>query len=310
MKISKLLLFGLLLLAMACSNEKETPKGHKFTVIRKGDGVLAKPGFYLKMNMVMRDGKDSVWNDTQKSEIPLLMQITEDTLAMKSEEGFEEVLRMLSVGDSVVLKIPAKILFENSMHSQLPPQVDSASSFTFNLGVTGILDAGQFEKLRQEIIADQTAKQAKRMAEQLAKDTVIIDNFLKEKAIVAKKTTSGLRYIVTKEGKGPVAAPGQNVKLEYKGYLLNGKVFDASNAAVARETNVYQEGRPYGPLELQVGARQVIEGWEEAMMLMNKGAKLTVYVPSTLAYGDQRRSAEILENSILVFDMEMVDITK
>jgi FKBP-type peptidyl-prolyl cis-trans isomerase len=52
----------------------------------------------------------------------------------------------------------------------------------------------------------------------------------------------------------------------------------------------------------------VIEGWEEAMQLMNKGSKMTVWIPSPMAYGNQKRSEEILENSILVFDMEMVDI--
>lgn len=308
MKISKLTMMGLLLLAMACSNDKETPKGYKFTVVKKGDGTLAKPGEFLKMNMILKDGKDSVWNDTQKNEIPLIMQIAPDSLK-KNEEGIEEVLRMLSKGDSVIVKIPAKILFEKSMRTMLPPQVDSASSFTFYLGVTGILDTAQIKQLQQEIMAAQAAKAAKEANAQLAKDTVIIDTFLKEKSIVAKTTPSGLRYIVTKAGKGPNAGVGQNVKLHYKGYLMNGKVFDSSLESVARENNVYQEGRPYEPLALQVGTGQVIAGWEEAIQLMNKGSKITVYIPSTLGYGPQRRSEDILENSILVFDMEMVDIT-
>src|SRR6478736_3436224 len=301
MKISKLMMLGLLLLAMACSNEKETPKGYKFTVVKKGDGTVAKPGEFLKMNMIMKDGKDSVWNDTQKNDIPfLIMQIAPDSL-MKNEEGIDEVLRMLSKGDSVTVKIPAKILFEKSMRAPIPPQVDSASSFTFYLGVTDILNAGQIDTLRQELMAAQAEKVAKQSKEQLAKDTVIIDNFLKEKAIVAKTTPSGLRYIITKAGKGANAGVGKNVKLHYKGYLMDGKVFDSSLESVARENDVFQEGRPYEPLSLQVGAGQVIQGWEEAMQLMNKGSKMTVYIPSTLGYGAQRRSQEILENSILIF---------
>ncbi|MGC4021826.1 MAG: FKBP-type peptidyl-prolyl cis-trans isomerase [Cyclobacteriaceae bacterium] len=52
----------------------------------------------------------------------------------------------------------------------------------------------------------------------------------------------------------------------------------------------------------------VIGGWDEVLQLMNKGKKITVYIPSTLGYGAQRRSEVIVENSILVFDMELVNI--
>ena len=62
------------------------------------------------------------------------------------------------------------------------------------------------------------------------------------------------------------------------------------------------------PLELTVGRGQVIAGWDEAITLMSKGSKMTVYIPSTLAYGAQRRSEDIVENSILVFDMELMDV--
>jgi len=309
MKISKLLMMGLLLLAMACSNEKETPKGYKYTVIKSGDGKVVKPGEFLKLNLLLKDGKDSIWSDTKKGEIPFAVIRINPESAKVNEEGFEEVLRMLSNGDSVEVKIPAKVFFEKSYGRPLPPQVDSTSNFIFYLGVTDVLDSVRMMKLEQEVMAAQQVKQAQQASEQLAKDTVLIDNFLKEKAIVAKTTPSGLRYTVTKAGKGATPVAGQNVKLNYKGYLLNGKVFDSSIESIARENNVYQEGRPYEPLALQVGIPgQVIAGWDEAIALMNKGSKMTVYIPSTLGYGPQRRSEDILENSILVFDMEMVDI--
>jgi len=71
---------------------------------------------------------------------------------------------------------------------------------------------------------------------------------------------------------------------------------------------VYQQGRPYAPYDLILGQGQVIQGWEESLTLMNKGSKMTVYIPSSLAYGSQKRSADIVENSILTFDLELVDI--
>jgi FKBP-type peptidyl-prolyl cis-trans isomerase FkpA len=77
---------------------------------------------------------------------------------------------------------------------------------------------------------------------------------------------------------------------------------------VAKLNGKYQEGRPYAPYDLILGQGQVIQGWEEALTLMNKGSKMTVYIPSTMAYGPQKRSEEIVENSILSFDLELVDV--
>jgi FKBP-type peptidyl-prolyl cis-trans isomerase FkpA len=137
---------------------------------------------------------------------------------------------------------------------------------------------------------------------------VIIDNFLKEKNIVAKKTASGIRYIITKPGKGQNVKDGQTASVNYAGYLLNGKYFDTSMEAVAKEQNIYQQGKPYQPYPVTVGRNSVIRGWEEALKLMSKGAKMTVYIPSTLAYGSQRSGPVIAENSILAFDLEVVDL--
>jgi FKBP-type peptidyl-prolyl cis-trans isomerase len=101
--------------------------------------------------------------------------------------------------------------------------------------------------------------------------------------------------------------PGQRVKIHYAGYLLNGKYFDSSMEKVVKEQGLNGQP-PFEPIELNAARGEVIPGWDEAMQLMNKGSKMTVYIPSTLAYGPNKRSADIIENSILVFDMEMVDI--
>lgn len=171
-----------------------------------------------------------------------------------------------------------------------------------------IIDEEGKNKLQQDLIAKENAKMLKDQQEQFAKDTVLIDDYLKSKNVSALTTASGLRYVITQEGKGENAKAGQKVQVNYCGYLLNGKYFDCSTEAAAKEHGVFSEGRkPYLPLD---GQQQLIPGMEEAIRLMNKGAKITVYIPSTLAYGNQRRSADIIENSILVFDMEMLDIEK
>jgi FKBP-type peptidyl-prolyl cis-trans isomerase FkpA len=308
MKHSKwLVVVVLALLATACSKEKETRNGYKYTVVRKGDGNIAAAGKFVKIELLFKDAKDSVWSDSRKEEFPLIIPVR-DTTGMKQEQGLEEVFRVLSKGDSIVMKIKAKTFFEKMYRQPVPPGVDSASNFTFFIGVKEVLDSAQVRKLSDELMAKQAEKARIQQAEQLAKDTVIIDTYLKEKNITAQKTASGLRYVITKAGKGPNAKAGQTASVNYAGYLLNGKYFDTSYEKVAKEQNLFTEGRPYKPYDVQIATGSVIPGWDEVMQLMNKGSKITVYVPSTLGYGARKRSEDIVENSILVFDMEMVDV--
>ncbi len=300
------ILFTSLLIA-ACSGSKETPSGYKFNVVRKGDGVKIDSGKFVVMNLRFMDGKDSVWNDSKKNGFPAVIQMQG---TVPKGDAVLEVIKMMSKGDSVVFKVPAKKLFENTFRQPLPFSVDSTSSFTFQIGLSAVLNQEEMNKLQTELIAKQNEKMLQDQKVQLEKDITAIDDFLKAKNVTAQTTASGLRYIITKPGIGENAKAGQQVKIDYLGYLLNGQYFDTSIESEAKKNNLYPQGRSssYAPLELTVGAQQVIPGWEEAIQLMNKGAKMTVYIPSTLAYGNQRRGDVIAENSVLVFDMELIDV--
>jgi FKBP-type peptidyl-prolyl cis-trans isomerase FkpA len=305
MKNSLIALLFVSLFVAACSGSKETPSGYKFNVVRKGDGVKIDSGKFVVMNLRFMDGKDSVWNDSKKNGFPAVIQMQG---TVPKGDAVLEVIKMMSKGDSVVFKVPAKKLFENTFRQPLPFSVDSASSFTFQIGLSAVLNQEEMNKLQTELVAKQNEKMLQDQKAQLGKDITAIDDFLKAKNVTAQTTTSGLRYIITKPGTGENAKAGQQVKIDYLGYLLNGKFFDTSIESEAKKNNLYTQGRPYSPLELTVGAQQVIPGWEEAIQLMNKGAKMTVYIPSTLAYGNQRRGDVIAENSVLVFDMELIDV--
>ncbi|MBX2912356.1 MAG: FKBP-type peptidyl-prolyl cis-trans isomerase [Cyclobacteriaceae bacterium] len=297
MKINNFLI-GLLLIGAACStNSRETPKGHKYTLVKEGEGEAGKPGEFLLINMMIKDAKDSVWNDTRKQKLPMILPIREP---QPGDEGIEEVFSVLKKGDSILFPIAAKTLFEKQ-GGRVPDNVDSTSIFTFYLGVKDILDEPAVRSLEQEIMG-------KLNSEQLAIDEALIDGYLAESNTEVQTTDSGLRYMFTRKGSGPTAAPGNEVSVNYAGYLLDGTLFDTSIESVAKANGAYTPGRPYEPLTLQAGSGQVIQGWEEAILLMNKGSKMRVWIPSTLAYGPRQRSEVIKPNSILVFDMEMMDI--
>ena len=296
-------LFGLLmLLCVACDkSEKETPSGLKFKIVKAGDGVLPKPKQIILFNYVFKDSKDSTWADTFKEEFPQAMQIA-DSMAMAAEGGLIQMFRLLSKGDSATTSMPIKTFFSEVARAPIPMGIDTTLTLSFFFKIKDVMN-------EEDFIAFQNNWLEKRNAEQLAKDILTIDSYLTEKGIAAEKTESGIRYVITKAGKGENGKSGQTSKVNYAGYLIDGTFFDTSIKSLAEEKGVYNPMRePYSPYDVTIDQTSVIKGWHEALKLMNTGSKGTFYIPSTLAYGLQQRSEIIKPNSILVFDMEVVEI--
>lgn len=291
-------LFWIVLLCFSCSNVKETPKGFQYTVVRKGDGVATKPGQFLVMHMVFKDGKDSVWNDTRTAD-PMLVMVM-DTTAMRQEDGIEEIFRMLTRGDSITFKIPAKQLFEKTFHQPLPKRIDPSSEFTFNMSVNEVYDREEAMKFNQKLQAHQSEEMVKlRRAQlgkyletqraQLEKDGALIDSYLKKNRINAVQDTTGLRYVVTSPGTGDKPSLSQVITVNYIGKLMeNGKVFDQSKT----------------PATFRLIT--LIPGWQIGFPLLPVGSKATLYVPSSLGYGPKGSPPNIPPDANLIFEIELV----
>jgi FKBP-type peptidyl-prolyl cis-trans isomerase FklB len=121
--------------------------------------------------------------------------------------------------------------------------------------------------------------------------------FLKENAQKPgiKVTASGLQYKVLRAGSGPMPKESDTVKVHYRGTLLNGSEFDSS----------YKHNEPaVFPL------KGVIKGWTEALQLMKVGSKWQIFLPSSLAYGEQGAGQVIGPNATLIFEVELLAIEK
>jgi FKBP-type peptidyl-prolyl cis-trans isomerase FklB len=121
--------------------------------------------------------------------------------------------------------------------------------------------------------------------------------FLKENAQKPgiKTTASGLQYRVVSTGTGPLPKLTDTVKVHYRGTLLDGTEFDSS----------YKRNQPaVFPLN------GVIKGWTEALQLMKVGSKWQIFLPASLAYGEQGAGQVIGPNSTLIFDVELLGIEK
>lgn len=302
MKILNAVLVVGLAILFACGDsakEKVTPNGLKFNVIKDGDGVLPKPGEVVVFQFVFSDSKDSVWGET--SDLMPAAAMINDSSALVSEDGITQMLRMVSKGDSVRLSLPITKFFNEIVRAPLPPDVDSTLTLIYNIRIDSIMSQTDFMTYQREIMNRFNEKQ-------LADDIKAIDEYLTEKNIEAVKLESGIRYVITKPGVGENAKSGQIVKVNYSGYLLDGQYFDSSVQSVAEEKGIYNPMRPYEPYEVTIDQTSVIKGWHEALKYLNAGAQGTFYIPSTLAYGPQQRSEVIKENSILVFDLEVLEV--
>jgi len=142
-------------------------------------------------------------------------------------------------------------------------------------------------KEKQKELADKTA------ADSLAEGQKFLEENAKKEGV--KVTESGIQYLVITDAEGDKPAATDTVKVHYTGTFLNGETFDSS----------VDRGEPaVFPLN------RVIRGWTEGVQLMSVGAKYKFTIPSELAYGPMGSPPRIPGNSVLEFEIELLEIQK
>jgi len=156
-------------------------------------------------------------------------------------------------------------------------------------------DAAAVWAKKDELLKKKVAEFAAAKAEEDKKYTISAEELVKKQYPAAKKTASGLYYVVEKEGTGARAVAGKTVSVHYTGTLADGKKFDSS----------YDRNQP---ITFVLGQGQVIKGWDEGIALMSVGAKYKLIIPSNLGYGANGAGGVIPPNATLVFDTELMDV--
>lgn len=117
-----------------------------------------------------------------------------------------------------------------------------------------------------------------------------IIKYIADNNLEAKKTSSGLYYVINKEGIGArPASSSSNVTVGYKGYFLDGKVFDKNTDGYKTDLN------------------RVISGWTEGIQLFREGGEGILIVPYQLGYGANGRGS-IPGGAVLVFDIKLISV--
>ncbi len=267
-------------------------------------GVKPQEGDVVRIVMSWKNSKDSVLFDSKKAN-PSGVNYIEFPIQKSTFKGsFEDALYMMSVGDSASFIISADSVYLSTFKAkELPNYIEKGSMLTFEAKLDKITSKSEVEAERNKKMEEQK----KLMEERKNAEPQELAKYLADNKITAKPTASGLIYVEKVKGKGAKPTKGCKVKVNYTGRFLDGKVFDTSVEAIAKQAGVFDERRPYEPIEIPIGVGQVIPGWDEGIMLMSPGAKGQLIIPSAIGYG--QGGGQMPPFSPLIFDVELVSFS-
>ncbi|MCE2787032.1 MAG: FKBP-type peptidyl-prolyl cis-trans isomerase [Bacteroidota bacterium] len=261
----------------SCGNKLEnTESGVQYQIFDHNENErMPQAGEMLLLNFKMAiESNDSLMMETFTDNQPRYIPADEASL--------KEVFAKLAKGDSAVAFINADTLYQRSFGMPKPENLKAGERVKMIMKLVDIFNQGEMEKKRMEQINELKTK-----------DSLALSGYVSTLQNV-QQTTSGLRYVAEKEGTGKQAKKGSRVNVKYKGYFMNGEVFD-------------QNMDKDEPFEFVVGLGQVIPGWDEGLSLMKEGARYKMIIPWPLAYGE-RGMGPILPCTSLIFDVELVKV--
>lgn len=261
------------------------PDGLDYKIVVKGNGtVTPKPGDIGEMHVKFRIGDTVMINTMEMNQgQPVPQPFQAPTMKGDLMGG----LLKMKAGDSVVFRMLMDTL---SARTNQPKQAwtKPGDYAVWEIRMVNI-------KTKAQVEAEAAAKDGK----QKAIDDKLIQEYFKAKGIKnARKGASGFYYVVHSPGSGNSPKAGQTVTVNYTGQTLKGKKFDS---------NIDPAFHHVEPFSFQLGKHSVIKGWDDGVAVMKKGMKATFYLPSPLAYGDHGAGEDIGPNTVLIFDIELLD---
>lgn len=283
----------------ACNNFEKGEGDMLYKIHTDKSGELIKEGDFVAFKAIEKTEDDSVLYSSYDYDRPSLL--------VKEKSIFKgdlfAALSLLSEGDSATFKINIDSMVQKMGRPQPADTTKKYLVYTIKIdkvipkgGLNDSLFRGKIDEfLKVEMDNAKKGESAKMKA------------YVSSKGLKTTVSPSGLNYVISTQGSGVKPNPGDTVLVNYTGSFLSGKIFDTSLPDIAKKAGTFNPQRPYEPLKMPVGMSNSIPGFEEGLMLLNKGSKATLIMPSNLAYGEQGNQG-IPPFTPLVFEIEMVNI--
>lgn len=303
-KISFVLLLAVVAFT-ACKNEpvfKKGKQGLEYKIFTDGKSQKVKFGDFMQINVgqyYTTGKKDSLLSDSRNSSGPMVEMLDSASIP----PAYLEILTQLRKNDSLVIRLLTDSAYNKSPES-MPPFFKKGHYLTTTIKLINIFDnAKSADSARMaEMIQGQKRDSIKSIATAAKEDKELTDYFAKNK-VNAVKAPQGTYVQILQAGTGPLIDTTSVVVTNYTGRTMDGKMFDSNTDPSKGHVEPFNVNMTN---DKSLG-QSVIKGWTDGLQLLNKGAKAKFYIPSTLAYGS-RATPEIPANSILVFDIEVVDV--
>jgi FKBP-type peptidyl-prolyl cis-trans isomerase FkpA len=277
--------------------------GLGYKIIPTGTGDIIKVGNFMVLHFVTvlsgAGKQDSILNSTMEQGVPQIVPMDSSSFP----PTYFTIFSQIKNGDSISTVTYVDSLIKKQGAS-LPAFLQKGMLIYTNIKVVNILkDQAEAEVARKKYneIAAGIAKAKE--AIQIGKDDAILKDYFSTNNIVVTKTPLGVYVKIDKEGIGPLLNKNQFVNIKYNGKTLDGKMFD-SNIDPSKGHPEPLLVNLTGDMSLGNG---VIPGMTDALLMMKKGTKAVMYIPSTLGYGARGAGADIPANACLIFEVEILN---
>jgi FKBP-type peptidyl-prolyl cis-trans isomerase FkpA len=266
---------------------EKTKYGNVFTNHTKKAGPKASFGETVLINVKTWVNDSLVQSTVRDLGGPREINLPDSSAFKGRVPAVFDALLLMAEGDSATVLQPV----DSVMARGIPKEFGKVDNIRYEIVLVDLLSKDEMEKRAQEAVAK--AEAAKVKGTQVAESVSVVLKDYKAKKLgdQLQKTASGLEYVILDKGPGAPVKEGDSVPTNYYGVLkTTGKMFD----------NSYDRG---GATPFTVG--QLVPGFNEGMVLLNRGGKAIIFIPSALAYGEQGAGGDIPPNSDLVFYIEI-----
>ncbi len=276
------------MLILSCNKMQKTPNGLKYKIFTSNDGEKITSGSLVFFKVVIKTGDSSIFDTHKNTERPSMNMLVQEEI---SPANFEEGLTLLGKGDSALFLINADSFYKVYARTPTPSFIKKDKILKFFVTIDSFIT--------KKTMAERKAMLELENAEKQKTEEITIEEYINKSGKKFTKTSTGLYYLITKATQGATASIGDKVGTNYTGTLIGGKVFDSNT----------KDGKSE-PFEFVLGMHKVIAGWDEMFGILHLGEKATIVVPSSLAYGPEGSGDDIGAFTPLIFDVELLTITK